>query len=143
MDILQLKNDLRRDEGVVRHAYQDTEGYWTIGVGHLIDPRKGGGLSDILIDMILHEDIRAVRIALNERLPWWSDQPEDVQRVLANMAFNLGINGLLLFRNFLGALQSGDYALAAAEMLDSKWSGQVGDRATRLAAVIRQSESFA
>lgn len=28
---MNLKSMLERDEGRVKHAYQDTEGYWTIG----------------------------------------------------------------------------------------------------------------
>ena len=32
-----LKARLRLEEGEVLHAYQDSLGWWTIGVGHLID----------------------------------------------------------------------------------------------------------
>jgi lysozyme len=35
-----LAEMLTRDEGRVRHAYQDHLGFWTIGVGRLIDQRK-------------------------------------------------------------------------------------------------------
>ena len=48
---------LKKEEGVVKHAYQDHLGYWTIGVGRLIDKRKGGGLSDEEIDYLLGNDI--------------------------------------------------------------------------------------
>lgn len=71
MNIFKLKDDLMRDEGNIRHAYQDSLGYWTIGVGHLIDRRRGGELSDAVIGMILHEDINSKIEELNEKLPWW------------------------------------------------------------------------
>jgi lysozyme len=54
-------------------------------------------------------------------------------RVLANMCFNLGIGKLLGFKNALGAMQRGSYAIAAAAMLNSAWAAQVGARAQRLA----------
>jgi lysozyme len=50
--------ELRRDEGVDRSAYQDHLGFWTIGVGRLIDRRKGGGLSDEEIDYLLQNDVK-------------------------------------------------------------------------------------
>jgi len=137
MNIYNMSEELIRDEGVVSHAYQDSLGYWTIGVGHLIDKRKGGGLSDIIIRMILQNDINEVTTELDERLPWWRSLTEERQRVIVNMAFNLGVGGLLGFRKFLAALKVGNHEGAAIEMLDSLWATQVGDRATRLAGMIR------
>ncbi|MCV6587566.1 MAG: hypothetical protein OIF57_00865 [Marinobacterium sp.] len=55
------------------------------------------------------------------------------QLVLANMAYNLGVPRLKGFRKMWRALEQGDYKLAAAEMLDSRWARQVGKRATELA----------
>lgn len=137
MNIFKLKDDLMRDEANIRHAYQDSLGYWTIGVGHLIDRRRGGELSDAVIGMILHEDINSKIEELNEKLPWWVLLGEDCQRAIVNMAFNLGVKGLLGFPKFLAALQEGDNELAAKEMLESTWSKQVGARADRLAALVR------
>lgn len=133
----QLLAELRRDEGVVRHAYQDSLGWWTIGVGRLIDPRKGGGLSDAEIDLLLANDVARVEAELDRRLPWWRTLDPARRRVLVNMAFNLGVGGLLGFRNTLRAVREGRWEDAAEGMLQSKWARQVGARATRLAAVMR------
>lgn len=76
-------------------------------------------------------------------MPWWADLCEDHQRVIANMAFNLGINRLLKFKKFLGALQEHDFETAAVEMMDSKWATQVGPRATRLRDRILKGEENA
>ena len=54
-----LAQMLEAEEGRKRSAYQDHLGYWTIGVGRLIDRRKGGGLSPDEIDYLLTNDIRA------------------------------------------------------------------------------------
>jgi len=136
MDKKQLTKELRRDEGVVPFAYQDHLGYWTIGVGRLIDKRKGGGLSDAEIDFLLSNDIDRFEKQVIDALPWYSRLDEVRQRVLVNMAFNLGIAGLLGFKNTLAMIERGDYAGAAKGMLNSKWATQVGERARRLATMM-------
>lgn len=133
----QLIAELRRDEGVVRHAYQDSLGYWTIGVGRLIDRRRGGGLSEAEIDLLLANDMAPVEAGLDARIAWWRGLDPVRRRVLANMAFNLGVEGLLGFHGTLPAVREGRYEDAAAGMLRSKWAGQVGARAVRLAAMMR------
>jgi lysozyme len=126
-----------RDEGYIRHAYQDSEGHWTIGHGRLIDERLGGGISRDEAFILLRNDIQQVRTDLDHALPWWSALPEPSQRGLANMCFNLGLTRLLGFKKMLTALEAGNGALAAMECLDSKWSRQVGERSRRIAALYR------
>lgn len=136
MDEATLIAELRRDEGVVPYAYQDSLGYWTIGVGRLIDRRKGGRLRDDEIDYLLKSDIEELYGLLDEKLPWWRKLDPVRQRVIVNMAFNLGVAGLLGFRNTLKAIEAGDWKRAAAGMLASKWATQVGERARRLARMM-------
>lgn len=138
MDINQMRSELRRDEDVKYSVYQDSLGYWTIGVGHLVDARKGGKLSDAVVDMILDEDIESKMADLDKNLPWWRTVSENRQRALLNMCFNLGIGGLLGFTNTLNLIRQGHYDQAAVEMLNSKWATQVGDRAKRLSAMMKQ-----
>lgn len=137
LNVGKIATQLRVDEGVVPHAYQDSLGYWTIGVGHLIDKRKGGGLSDKIITWILYEDIQSKVGELDKKIPWWRELSGDRQDALVNMAFNLGTDGLLGFVKFIAMLKEGEYREASIEMLDSLWAKQVGDRAIRLARVIR------
>lgn len=133
MDETKLIEDLRRDEGVVNCAYQDSLGYWTIGVGRLIDKRKGGCISDDEINYLLVNDAKKVEVQLDAKLPWWRQMEEPRQRVLANMTFNLGIDGVLGFHNTLTFMQNKQYKEAADGMRSSKWAKQVGKRAERLA----------
>lgn len=137
MNLEALKAQLRRHEGVIDHAYQDSEGYWTIGVGRLIDERRGGKLRPDEIDLLLENDVQNVMLELDRILPWWRGLSENRQLVLADMAFNLGIVRLQGFRNALAAMQAGEWDRAAAEMLDSLWARQVGRRATTLAEMMR------
>ncbi len=128
----QITKQLRRDEGVEKSAYQDSLGYWTIGVGRLIDKRKGGRLRDNEIDFLLSNDIDEVEEALEARISFYKGLDEARRGVLLNMAFNLGIDGLLAFKNTLSLVGAGKYKEASVEMLKSKWASQVGDRAKRL-----------
>ncbi len=135
---LELIKELRRDEGVIPHAYQDSLGYWTIGVGRLIDKRKGGRLTDEEIDYLLMNDIKECVEDLDKNLPWWRSLSDVRRRVLVNMRFNLGMAGLLGFKNTLKFIETGDYKRAADNMLLSKWAKQVGQRSNRLAAMMEK-----
>lgn len=134
--------ELRRDEGVEYKPYKDTVGIWTVGVGHNLQAKpidkKGWTypLTDAQVDELLSEDLSEVFAGLDKKLPWWRKLSYVRQRVLANMAFNLGIDGLLQFKNTLAYVQSGDYKNAAQGMLASKWATQVKGRATRLAEMM-------
>jgi len=133
-----LRAELTRDEGDIPHAYQDSLGYWTIGIGHLIDKRKGGKLSDAARKFIFEEDLAEKMADLDKHLPWWRELSDARQRVLVNMCFNLGIGGLLGFKNTLAFIKAGEYKKAAAGMLNSLWAKQVGARATRLAKMMEE-----
>ena len=128
----EITKQLRRDEGVVEHAYQDHLGWWTIGVGRLIDKRKGGRLTDDEIDYLLANDIAEKERELEASVSFYKRLDEARKGVLLNMAFNLGVQGLLGFRNTLKLIETGKYEEASKEMLKSKWARQVGDRAVRL-----------
>lgn len=131
--------ELRRDEGVRYTVYKDTEGIPTTGVGHNLKAKPLGliyPLTDAEVDSILAMDLEEVFDGLDKHLPWWRDLSQARQRVLANMAFNMGINGLLEFKNTLDAVKKSHYDLAAANMLSSKWATQVGARAKRLAKMM-------
>ena len=130
---VKLITQLRRDEGEVLHAYQDHLGYWTIGVGILIDQRKGGGLLPEESEFILQNRVRQRREAVAKALPWFSELDEARQGVLLNMSFQLGVQGLLGFKNTLEEVRKGNYAKASEMMLLSKWATQTPERARRLA----------
>jgi len=132
-----LKEQLKRDEGVVNHAYQDSLGFTTIGVGRLIDANRGGGLSDREVDYLLNNDITDKTAQVLEALPWAKELSEPRLGVLINMAFQMGIRGLLGFPSMLGAVRTGDYGTAALHMVDSKWAKQTPARAQRLAEQMR------
>lgn len=137
MHLEKLKAQLTIDEGRKNRIYTDTVGKITAGVGRNLTDRP---FSEDEIDLMLANDIELVARQLDEKLPWWRGMCDARQNVLANMAFNLGINGLLGFKNTLEMMKAGRYDAAAAGMLQSKWAVQVGNRAKRLSAVMRTGE---
>jgi len=133
----QLKDEIKRDEGFVSHAYQDPRGYWTIGYGRMIDERLDGGISKGEADFLLTNDIQRTLMEIEVNFPWFSELDGVRQRALLNMAYNLGMRTLLEFKKMLGALKAGDCTVAAKEAQNSKWADQVGERADRIAEMFR------
>ncbi len=136
-----LIEQLSRDEGRRASAYQDGLGYWTVGVGTCIDARKGCGLTEAEIDLLLSNRVAAITAELSKQFPW-TDLLDDVRLgALRNMAYQMGIHGLAEFRQMLQALQQGNYSSAAGAMLDSIWARtQSPDRALRLSKQIETGE---
>lgn len=124
---------LERHEGRCPVAYKDTVGIWTVGVGHNLQTP----ISDDVIDVILADDLRNVETALDCNLPWWRSEGWPRQLALIDLCFNLGIRGLLQFRNTLAAWKAGDYEGAAKGLMDSKWYGQVGKRGPAVVQMVR------
>ena len=131
--ITELTTQLNRDEGRRKFVYPDSLGYATIGVGRLVDAKKGGGLRDDEMDYMLRNDINDRVDALTRALPWFQNLDDARKGVLLNMAFQLGTDGLLGFKNTLEQVRTGAYATAASMMLQSKWATQTPERAQRLA----------
>ena len=111
---------LEEEEGRSSTLYPDSKGFLTIGVGHLLDPRKGGRLPDALIDQLLDLDIAEARYGA-ESLPGFIRLNDVRQAVVISMVFQMGLQGVRGFSGFLGALSRSDYLRAATEMRDSKW----------------------
>lgn len=120
-----LISRLVEHEGIKKSAYQDSLGYWTIGVGRLIDERKNCGLSTDEIFYLLRNDLSSIRQKLSV-YPWFIRQDIVRKDSLIELAFNIGVNGLLGFKNMISALAVNNYAVAAKELLDSSWAVQVG-----------------
>ncbi len=123
---------LKRDEGEVLYAYTDSEGYLTIGIGRLIDKRKGGGISAEESAYLFSNDFNSKLGELRRLLPWFDKLDVARQGVLLNMAFQMGVDGLLGFKNTLAMVERGDYTGASAGMLSSLWAKQTPARAARL-----------
>lgn len=129
MDIEALKDQLILHEGLKLKPYKCTAGKLTIGVGRNIEDI---GITEDEARALLDNDILRVAQELDNGLPWWRDLSDVRQRVLLDMAFNLGTPTLMKFKNTLGLIEAGDFVGASEEMLRSRWAEQVGQRALTL-----------
>ena len=136
----QLLAMLKRHEGVESHAYECSEGKITVGVGRNIDSEGGIGLSEEEIDFLLRNDIERCIIELSSEYDWFVDLDDIRKDAMVDIAFNLGITRLRLFKRALAAMAEGNYKQAATEFLDSKWAKQVGGRALELSDMISSGE---
>ncbi len=143
MNLHHVAETLAEDEGFKPHAYLDSQGYWTIGHGICIDKYLGCGITKEESRYLMVNRLGQAEVALDRNVPWWRSLSDARQEVLLNMAYNLGIKRLLNFEKMLAACQAGDFAKAAEEMLDSLWRKQVGQRAERLATMMREGVAMA
>lgn len=136
LDFNQLVNDISRDEGYKPLLYTDTTGHSTIGYGWNVQQRP---ISPERAKTILSWFVQDTWTELVSKLPWLPNHPEPIQRSLADMAYNLGVTGLLKFTTFVSMIQNGNYSGAADDLLSTLWAKQVGTRASRIYSLIKGS----
>lgn len=133
-----LKTLLKKHEGFSDYPYKDVYGNLTIGYGHNLDARR---FSKSMALAQLDEDIHYYFTELNNKLEIFKKLDDARKVVLINMCFNLGVKGLLGFKEMIKALKRNDYTGAAKEMLLSKWAQKdVGIRAQELADIMKKGE---
>jgi len=133
-----IKEQLVRHEGLRLKPYRCTAGKLTIGIGRNLEDR---GISQKEAYAMLERDIQDCEQWLIDEIPEIYNKLDEVrQSVLLNMCFNLGIKGLLEFKNTLAFIDAGDWERAANGMLASKWAKQVGRRAIELSELMRKGK---
>ena len=135
-----IKSILKREEGFVSHVYQDHLGYWTIGYGKMVDKRKGGGITEEQALRIMMDDVDTIEDELDRQIDWFWELDPVRQAVLVCMAYQMGVPGLLRFRNTLLNIKAGNYAQAAKGMRASLWAQQTPGRAERMAKAMETGE---
>lgn len=130
-----VQAQLRIDEATREKPYRDSVGKLTIGVGRNLDDV---GLSPDEINYLLANDIKVADRDARALFPSFDDLSDNRKAALVNMAFNLGYARLGAFVGLRAAVAASDFLQASAHMLNSKWATQVGNRAERLAKVMRE-----
>ena len=128
-------DQLKRDEGFRSTPYIDSRGFQTIGYGHnlVANPMQGMiSLGEAEATALLGRDVERISAFLQQKLPWVVNLDDARYGVLQNMAFNMGVPGLLDFHHDLSDTQAGRYVQSATDMKNSAWYTQVGERAQRL-----------
>lgn len=138
---MKVEDLLLIEEGYREKAYYCSEGYPTIGIGLKLGP-KGAPLSNYTFTVskqvakaFLSEEINKIKNKLSN-YSWFKNCNVDRQSILISMAYQMGISGLLTFKNTLNLIDQGKYIEAGNNMLQSKWARQTPLRAQRHAKVI-------
>ena len=160
-DVVQAERaQIREDEGYKNHAYVDTLGYKTAGIGHLLSEKEIGEFPPQAWVPDKNNDIKGIKYSEEQIKKWFEDQtkaatksakalvgedvPPEVFGILVNMSFNMGQAKVKKFKGMIKAIKKGDYERAAQEMEFTNpdkdrsekgwtpWRTQTGDRAQRL-----------
>ena len=138
MNLTKLEDQLILHEGVRLDMYEDTVGIWTIGVGRNLE--HVGLRTEAEARYLLRSDILSIRAELERSIPWIADLNDTRQRCMMDMAFNMGVSGLMKFEKTLQHIADGRYEAASQEMLRSRWADQVGQRAMTLSKMMATGE---
>jgi len=124
---------IKAHEGFSGMPYHDSLGKLTIGYGTLLPISKEEA------EMIFFSRLKKIETELSSRLDFIESMPVNIRKVLLEMAYNLGVHGLLGFHRMLDAMKRGDWNEAAKEGLNSRWHKQVKSRAENLMNIVRNT----
>ena len=148
MNIEQLRDTLKVDEGCVNSIYLDHLNLPTLGIGHHINEWDeeygkpvGTPVSEERVNELFDKDIEITIDECEQLFGNFQELPEEVQQILANMMFNLGRPRLSKFRKLCKAVAEKNWQECAAQMHDSKWRTQVPNRAERLISRMKAIDS--
>ena len=147
MDLEKLREELEIDEGCKYEIYLDHLGHPTFGIGHLITEddseygwKIGTSIDTVRVHEAFEDDVQSVLTDCEKLYVQWEHLPEEAQRVIANMMFNMGYTRLSKFKGMKRGVDARDWNAAADEMVDSRWYHQVTNRANRLVERMRSIE---
>ena len=133
MSAKELARILEAEEGRVPYVYLDHLGFQTIGVGRLVDSKKGGRLRDSEINFMLSNDIFELKVELLRVYPWMVSLSPVRLDTMILMRFQLGLVGMAKFVRTLSAVKQGNWEIAAQGLRNSLWAKQTPERVERLA----------
>jgi len=153
----ELYEMIARHEGIEKRAYLDSRGILTIGAGFNLEKQGARKrieslglnyesvcdgrqtLSNEQVYSLMREDVET---AINDAQYYlgdsWIGLNPKAQKILIDMAYNLGRKRLCEFKNLRQALISRDYVSASQEMKDSNWYKQTGNRGRELVYKMRE-----
>ena len=140
----EIKQMIIAHEGKRYRPYQDTLGLWTVGVGHLIGdgkslpPEMNREFSEDEIMAMFEKDYAHHRSAAMN-IPGFDKLDGRGQGALTDLTFNMGPSWISKWPKLKKQLEAGDTQSAAKNLEQSKWYGQVGNRAPTIVSLLRDS----
>ena len=129
-----LLSRIKYHEGYRSRVYKCTEGFDTIGYGFAI---KDLELDEDIAEEILMQKVEKLIKRVRAKFDWLDSVPHEVQGVLVEMSYQMGLSNVSKFKKALHAMQMLQWKKAADEMLDSRWAKQTPNRAKELSNIIR------
>jgi len=129
-----LLERIKEHEGFRSKVYKCTEGYDTIGYGFAI---KDLELDEDIAEEILMRKLTKLIKQVRSKFDWLDSVPREVQGVLVEMSYQMGVTGVTKFKKALHAMQMFQWRIAATELLDSRWAKQTPNRAKELSDIIK------
>lgn len=156
MDVELMVTQLALHEGIRLKVYQDTLGIDTVLCGYNVEARGWDFVARTLgrpcgpataftredALAVLRADVARIEATVRASWPTYARLSPVRQRVVIDMAFNLG-RGVMDFRRAKAAVEASNWSGCARELYKSRWAGQVDDgeggkfgRADRLVTMI-------
>lgn len=135
---MNLKEEIKREEGYRDWPYPCSEGFLTVGYGHNLDaapmiPEAMTLIRQAHALQFEHDFSESVKAAENLG-DWFNRMPQPWREACIAMIYQLGLPTFLEFRKMIAALKVGDGDEAKRQALDSVWARQTPERAQRVAA---------
>jgi len=128
----ELINSIKENEGFAGSPYNDSLGFLTFGYGSKfpISPKEG--------QMILEHRLLRKIAELRYKKPMVKDLPKPIKEVLFEMCYQLGVNGVLQFKNMFKAIEDKNYDMMIIQMRNSRWNEQTPNRVRKLTKKVRK-----
>lgn len=146
---MNLIDSIKSNEGFRDHIYKDTLGFDTIGYGFKVgslskdELELNGGIIEPMskeaADKILKKKLAKLTSKIYDAIPWLNNSPKEVQEVVIEMAYQMGVGGVLKFKNTLNFIKENEYKNASSNMMKSLWAKQTPNRAKKLASIIERA----
>ena len=133
----ELIKSIKQHEGYRSKVYDDSLGIPTIGYGFAI---KDLELDEDICDEILKRKLDLLILSIRKRFDWFYGMPKDIQLVVIEMCYQLGVTGVSKFKKTIKYFENKDFKNASIEMLDSKWARQTPNRAKELSNRVKEVE---
>jgi len=134
---MSLKESIIKNEGYVGIVYKDSLGIDTIGYGFAI---KDLELDKDICDIILERKLKDLESRVKLKFDWYIDMPKEIQDVVMEMCYQLGVTGVSKFKKTIAYLQNKQWKEASVEMLDSLWARQTPNRAQEMSNRVKKLE---
>lgn len=144
-----IEDMIRYDEGEKLVVYTCTRGFKTVGIGHNLEANKsldilhrslniGDKITKEESSALFQQDLDIVFAGIRKNLFFFETVKPKYQLVLINMIFQMGIGGVLKFKNTLKAMQEDNAFLVESGIKNSAWYKQTPNRAQRMIGVVRE-----